>query len=112
MVKRIIDEGRGRENPSTTTVLVIGGGLALVGVAAYFILRKPASSTPPQVSTSAPAPQLPPAGGSAVVYTANDGTTYTRDHACQVAQQLAAIGHQREADFWAKLCTDNGGVVA
>ena len=46
------------ENPSTTTWLLIGGGVTAVAVIAYFVLKKP-STAAPQVATSS-APQLPP----------------------------------------------------
>jgi hypothetical protein len=98
---------RAKENPSTTTVLVIGAGLALAGIAAYYYYSV---SKAAGLQAGSKAPQLTQ-GGAAIVYTDANGKTYTRDYACQTAQQLVAIGHATEAAFWAKLCTDNGGVV-
>ena len=43
-----------KENPSTTTWLVLGGGLAIAGVAAYFLLKPPMASA----TAAAAAPQL------------------------------------------------------
>lgn len=97
---------KAKPNPKTTNVLVIGGGLALVALGAYFFFKPKSGST-----TAALAPS-PSAGGSMIVYTdPNTGAQYTRDHACQVARQLTAIGRPAEAASWAKLCTQNGGTV-
>jgi len=98
---------KAKPNPKTSTVLILGGGLALLAVGYFFLRPKTASANLPTASS---APQLT-AGGQAIVYTGSDGTQYTRDHACQVARQLIAIGHPAEAVFWSNLCTSNGGTV-
>jgi hypothetical protein len=46
---------RGRRNPTTTTWVFIGGGVALAGVAAYLIFKP---STPPATTTTSTAPRL------------------------------------------------------
>jgi hypothetical protein len=113
-MKRRRRHGHAKENPSGTTFLVIGGGLALVGVAAYFIFRKPAATTPavtggsttPQLPAASAAPQLPagrPFGDPA------DQNSIA--HACNVAWRLNSLGHPVEAKFWADKCAAGGGTV-
>jgi hypothetical protein len=95
-----------QENPSTTTVLAIGAGVALLGVAAFFMLRKPTAPTPPPQVVASNAPQLPPGrpfGDPA------DGNSVA--HACNVAWQLTAIGHPTQAAVWAQKCIAAGAVV-
>jgi len=48
---------KAKANPSGTTWLVLGGGIAIVGVAAYFLL-KPQTPAAPAVTAGAQAPQL------------------------------------------------------
>lgn len=92
---------------STKTLMIIGGGLALVGVGIYFLTR------PSAPTTSAPAlPITTTSGGSVVVYTdPASGQTYTRDQAAAVACRLKAIGHPAEAASWVALVTQHGGVL-
>jgi hypothetical protein len=102
---------RAAENPSGS-ILVIGAGVALLGVAAYFMLRKPAAAAPtPQVAATSAPPQLPPAS-SAIIYTDPvSGTGYTLAQACANAQTLTRIGHPTEAAVWANICRAHGGTV-
>lgn len=92
---------RAKENPPTTTGwLILGAGVAVLSVGAYFLLRKGTPAVP-----GASPPQLT-AGGSAVVYTDPDtGAQYTRDRVCEIARGDAV------EQMWAQLCTQNGGTV-
>ena len=78
---------KGSENPSGTTILVIGAGVTLLGVAAYFMFKKPTATT--QTAALAPiqaAPQLP---GASLPATANV-------QAASNAVALMKLGHQAE----------------
>ena len=100
---------RAQENPSTQTVLVIGGGLALVGVAAYLYFKNkaPAATTPAVTAAASTLPQLTtgsqpfgnPADSNSVAY------------ACNTAWKLTALGHPKEAAYWAPKCTAGGGTI-
>jgi hypothetical protein len=49
---------RARQNPTTAQWWLIGGGVAIVGVGAYFLFRSPPAAASTPVAASAPAPQL------------------------------------------------------
>lgn len=96
---------RRRKNPSTGGIVVIGVGVALLGVGAYFLFRKPAGATVNQTTSSAPN-QLPPASklGSG---TDPNSVAY----ACNTAWKLTALGHSTQAAPWASKCQAGGGTI-
>jgi hypothetical protein len=76
---------RARENPSGTTILVIGAGVTLLGVAAYFLMKKPTTAATPQVAASqAPQLQAPSLPAGANIAAATN------------AVHLMRLGHQAE----------------
>ncbi len=112
---------RAKKNPSTGVVLAIGGGVALLGVAAYFLM-KPAASAPGQALNKAPnqaalnqpppnqPAQLPPAQTGRQFGDPNNATTVA--FACNQCARLNSIGHTQEALFWGGKCTAGGGNIA
>lgn len=91
---------RAKKNPSTGAIVVVGVGVALLGIGAYFLLKKPAAD---QAASQAPTPQLPALGDP------NDPNSIA--YACKTATMLTRIGHPREAAAWAAKCTAGGGTV-
>lgn len=83
--KRMSKANRGKPNPSGTTILVIGAGVALLGVAAYFMMKKPTSTAAPQI-TASNAPQL----------TAGTLPATANVQAASTAIALMKLGHQAE----------------
>jgi hypothetical protein len=94
-----------KENPSTATVVAIGGGIALLSVAAYFLFKSNApTATAPPVAAASPAPQLPPNLGDP-----NDPNSVA--YSCAAAWRLNRLGHPHEAAVWIQRCTAGGGTV-
>jgi hypothetical protein len=110
---------RARVNPAHNIVpwLVVGGGLALLGVGVYF-LTKPAAAA----STAGATKALGPAtyignsgssgpGGQVVIGHLPDGSPFTRDWAAEQVCKLRALGHSAQAQPWADAVTANGGTL-
>jgi hypothetical protein len=83
----------------TKTLLVVGGGLALLGVGVYFLMKPAATNS----SVKAALPHNPSFGDP------NDSNSVA--FACNACFKLNAIGHPNEAAFWGQKCTAGGGTV-
>jgi hypothetical protein len=88
----------------TKTLLVVGGGLALLGVGVYFLMKSaPTNAAATSGSVKATLPHNPSFGDP------NDSNSIA--FACNTCFKLNAIGHPNEAAFWGQKCTAGGGAV-
>jgi hypothetical protein len=87
-------------------MVAIGGGIAILSVAAYFLFKSNAPAvTPPATQVAAnSAPQLPPNLGDP-----NDPNSVA--YSCAAAWRLNRLGHPHEAAVWIARCTAGGGTV-
>lgn len=87
---------------STKTLLIAGGGLAVVGLGIYFLTKKPATTSS----------VLSPAGGGTHNPSLGDPADQNSvAFACNTCFKLRAIGHPNEAASWCQKCTAGGGTV-
>lgn len=99
--------GRAKENGSTGTWLVLGGGLALLGIGVYLVTRSSSSASTSTTTALAP----PPGGGVKAPQLGSPTDPNSTAYACNACFKLNAIGHPTEAAYWAQKCTAGGGTI-
>jgi hypothetical protein len=103
--------GRSKANPSMTTLAVLGGGLALLGIGVYFATRSSSTSqqSSDQSKQSSDASKAPPPPGGRPFGDPADQNSVA--YACNACRKLLNVGQTAEAAVWQQKCVAGGGTV-